>query len=241
MKKITISIALCILAVNVFAQEENKSAKDRLSEIESMADQIIPGKSGSSSKLFSVGSLSHLYVGDHIVDADQFPGNRSHEVGLNLLEFSLKPAKWISFNLGCDIKWDRFISKGKLYEVDNNGQFALSAAPAPDRLKSKICAFGFSAPADIAFHIGKWGLKFGAEAVYDLDRCNKVKNKFRDANGKKAKDIIYGGEIQNFRLGYYAVLDFDGDGVYFKYCPGTIIPGSINLENLITVGIYLDI
>lgn len=241
MKRIIISIALCVLAANVYAQEENKATKDRLSEIESMADQIIPGKSSNSSKVFKVNTWSHLYVGDHIVDSELFPGSRSHEVGLNILELSLRPAKWISFNLGCDLKWDRFIAKGILYEVDNNGQFALSASPAPDRLKSKICAFGFSAPADISFHIGKLGLKFGAEAVYDLESSNKVKNKFRDDNGKRAKDIIKGGQIQNFRLGYYAGLDFDGDGAYIKYCPGTILPGSINLENLITVGIYLGI
>lgn len=242
MKRIIIGLALCILTANAFAQEEQKSAKDRLSEIEEMADQIVPGKSHSSSDgLFKVNTLSHLYVGEHIVDNNQFPGNRSHEVGLNILELSFAPAKWISFNVGCDLKWDRFISKGKLYEVDNNGQFALSAAPAPKNLKSKVCAFGFSAPADIAFHFGKVGLKFGAEAVYDLERCNKVKNKFRDDNGKRARDIIYGGEIQNFRLAYYAVLDFDGNGAYIKYCPGTILPGSINLENLISVGLYFDI
>ena len=242
MKRTIITIALCILAANVYAQEEQKSAKDRLSEIEGMADQIIPGKSKSSSDgIFKANALSHLYLGEHILDRNLFPGNRSHEVGLNILELSLAPAKWISFNVGCDIKWDRFISKGKLYEVDSNGQFALSAAPAPKNLKSKICAFGFSAPADIAFRFGKVGLKLGAEAVYDLDRCNKVKNKFRDDNGKKAKDIIYGGEIQNFRLAYFAVLDFDGDGAYIKYCPGTILPGSINLENLISVGLYFDI
>ena len=47
MKKTIITIALCILAANVYAQEEQKSAKDRLSEIESMTDQIIPGKSKS--------------------------------------------------------------------------------------------------------------------------------------------------------------------------------------------------
>lgn len=242
MKKTIITVSLCILAVNIYAQEEQKSAKDRLSEIENMAEDIVPAKSHSSSDgIFQANALSHLYVGEHIVDNNQFPGNRSHEVGLNIFELSLAPAKWVSLNLGCDLKWDRFISKGQLYEVDNNGQFALSASPAPDRLRSKICAFGFSAPADIAFHFGKVGLKFGAEAVYDLERCNKVKNKFRDDNGKRARDIINGGEIQNFRLAYYAVLDYDGDGVYIKYCPGTILPGSINLENLISVGLYFDI
>ena len=87
MKKTIITIALCILAANVYAQEEQKSAKDRLSEIEGMADQIIPGKSKSSSDgIFKANALSHFYVGEHILDRNLFPGNRSHEVGLNILE-----------------------------------------------------------------------------------------------------------------------------------------------------------
>ena len=237
MKRIFISIALLILATNAFAQEEHKSAKDRLTEIEGMADQIVAKKS-SSDNIFNVESMAHLYFGEHIVSDDQFPGRKSHEVGLNLVQFSLNPAKWISFGLGCDLKWDRFIAKGKMYEVDNNGQFSLSTATPPNRLKSKICAFGVSAPADIAFHIGKFGIRFGAEATYQFDRFNKVKNKFRDSNGKRDKSILYGGQIQNFRLGYFAGIEFDDLGAYIKYCPGTIIPGSINLENLVSVGIY---
>ena len=237
MKKIIISIALFVLATNAFAQEEQKSAKDRLTEIENMADQIVAKKSASD-KIFNVESMAHLYIGDHIVSDEQFPGRKSHEVGLNLIQFSLNPTKWLSFDLGCDLKWDRFIAKGIMYEVDANNQFALSTATVPNRLKSKICAFGFSAPADIALHIGKFGLRFGAEATYDLDRCNKVKNKFRDSNGKRDKAILNGGQIQNFRLAYFAGIEYDDLGAYFKYCPGTIIPGSINLENLVTVGIY---
>lgn len=237
MKRIFISIALFILATNAFAQEEHKSAKDRLTEIENMADQIVAKKS-SSENIFNVESMAHLYIGDHIVPVEQFPGNKSHEVGLNLVQFSLNPAKWLSFELGCDLKWDRFIAKGIMYEVDANNQFALSTATPPNRLKSKICAFGVSAPADIAFRIGKFGLRFGAEATYQFDRFNKVKNKFRDDNGKRDKSILYGGQVQNFRLGYFAGIEYDDLGAYIKYCPGTIIPGSINLENLVSVGLY---
>ena len=237
MKKTIISIALCILATHAFAQEENKTAKDRLTEIENMADQIV-AKKNNSKDVFNFESMAHLYIGDHIVPEEQFPGGKSHEVGLNLVQFSLNPAKWLSFELGCDLKWDRFIAKNIMYEVDTNGQFALSTATPPKRLKSKICAFGVSAPADIAFHFGKLGLRFGAEATYDFDRFNKVKNKFRDDNGKRDKTILNGGQIQNFRLAYFAGIEFDDLGAYFKYCPGTIIPGSINLENLVSVGIY---
>ena len=237
MKRIIISAVFLILASSAFAQEGQKSAKDRLTEIEGMADQIVARKSDAKD-VFNFESMAHLYIGDHIVPEEQFPGGKSHEVGLNLVQFSLNPTKWLSFDLGCDLKWDRFIAKGIMYEIDANNQFALSTATPPSRLKSKICAFGFSAPADIALHIGKFGLRFGAEATYDLDGCNKVKNKFRDANGKRAKEILNGGQVQNFRLAYFAGIEFDDLGAYFKYCPGTIIPGSINLENLVSVGLY---
>ncbi|MBR5925430.1 MAG: hypothetical protein IKZ60_08185 [Bacteroidales bacterium] len=239
MKRIILSAILLSIAYGALAQEGQKSAKDRLTEIENMADQIKESKSSSSDEVISVDALSHLYVGGHMVSEEKFPGGKSHEVGLNIIQFKLEPAKWLSFEIGCDLKWDRFIAKGIMYEIDANNQFALSTATPPSRLKSKICAFGFSAPADIALHFGKFGLRFGAEATYDLDRCNKVKNKFRDSNGKRDKAILNGGQIQNFRQAYFAGIEFDDLGAYFKYCPGTIIPGSINLENLVSVGVYV--
>lgn len=242
MKRTIIIMALCALTASAFAQEEQKSAKDRLTEIENMADEIKEAKGSSSSdELFSVDGLSHLYVGDHIVDNNVFPGGKSHEVGLNILRFSLNPAKWLSFEIGADIKWDRFIAKGKMFELDTNGQFALSTATPPNRIKSKICAFGASAPAAVSFKFGKVGLKFGAEATYDFDRYTKIKNKFRDNNGKRAADIVNGGEIQNFRLSYFGALLFDDFGIYARYCPGTVIPGSIQVENLISIGIYMGL
>ena len=241
MKRIIISIALCILTANAFAQQEQKSAKDRLAEIENMADEIKEAKSSSTDEFFSVDGLTHLYVGDHIVDNNVFPGGKSHEVGLNILQFSLNPAKWLSLEVGADIKWDRFIAKGKMFELDTNGQFALSTATPPNRIKSKICAFGVSAPAAISFKFGKVGLKFGADATYDFDRSTKIKNKYRDDNGKRARDIVNGGEIQNFRLSYFGALMFDDLGIYARYCPGTVIPGSILVENLLSIGVYMGL
>ena len=240
MKRIIISAVFLIIASNAFAQEGQKSAKDRLTEIENMADQIKESKSSSTDDIFSVDALSHLYIGDHIVSEEKFPGGKSHEVGLNIIQFKLEPAKWLNFTAGMDIKWDRFIAKGKMYEIDANGQYALSTAPTPDRIKSKICAFGVSAPAAITFNFGKLGFKFGADATYDFDRYCKIKNKYRDANGKRKTDILSGGQIENFRLSYFGSILYDDLGVYVRYCPGTVIPGSTLVYDLVSVGVFLE-
>ena len=240
MKRIIISAILLSLAYGAFAQEGQKSAKDRLTEIENMADQIKESKSSSPDEVFSVDALSHLYVGDHMVSEEKFPGGKSHEVGLNIVQFKLEPVKWLSFTVGADIKWDRFIAKGKMYEIGTDGQYTLSATPAPDRLKSKICAFGVSAPATISFNFGKVGVKFGADATYDFDRYCKIKNKYRDDNGKKKTDILSGGKIENFRLSYFTSILYDDLGIYVRYCPGTVIPGSALVYDLVSVGVFLE-
>ena len=242
MKRIVISsVILLIITASAFAQEEQKSAKDRLTEIEKMADSIKESKrSGSSDELFSVDALSHLYIGDHIVAEEKFPGGKSHEVELNLIQFKFEPAKWLSFTAGMDLKWDRFIAKGKMYEIDANGQYALSANPAPDRIKSKICAFGVSAPAAISFNFGKVGLKFGSDATYDFDRYSKIKNKYRNNKGKRQTDILNGGQIENFRLSYFGALLYDDLGLYIRYCPGTVVPGSALVYDLVSVGVFLE-
>ena len=239
-------LATAILCIGSFAAnaqtDTTSAARQRLDEIESKADEIVTKRHQSkSNSIIQLKGVTHLYVGGLIVPDEQFPRSKSHEVGLNILQLSINAAEWLSLDLGCDLKWDRFISKQTMYEIDKNGQFAISAATPPNRIKSKICAFGFSAPANISINIGKVGLKFGAEALYDLDRCNKVKNKFRDANGKRDKQILEGGEIQNFRLSYFGVLSFEDLGIYFKYCPGTIIPGSINLQNLVSIGVFFGL
>lgn len=242
MKRIIISIALCILAANAFAQEGQKSAKDRLTEIENMAGEIKESKGSSRpDEVFSVdAALSHLYVGYHIVSEDLFPGGKSHEVGLSIIQFKLEPVKWFNLTAGMDIKWDRFIAKGKMYEIGTDGQYTLSTAPTPNRIKSKICAFGVSAPAALTLNLGKVGLKFGADATYDFDRYCKIKNKYRDDNGKKKTDILNGGQIENFRLSYFCSVLYDDLGLYVRYCPGTVIPGSALVYDLVSVGIILE-
>ena len=105
--------------------------------------------------------------------------------------------------------------------------------------KIGICTFGVSIPAALSLHFGETSLSLGAECTFNLDRYNKVKSAYTAADSN-FKLITNGGKIEDFRYAYLAVIDFDGLGIYYKYCPKSLIPGSNLIDKYHTIGIVLS-
>ena len=243
MKKYILSIfALGLASFCSSAQNDTTStaAKDRLSEIENMSVEIRKHKSAKSrNDVFEINALSHIGYGRHKVDGDAFRTKfgQSHELFVNVFDLSINPVSWLSFNAGADLKWDRFISKREQFEI-SGGDFSI-AAVTPDNINSRICTFGVSIPATLSLHFGETNLNIGAECTFNLERYNKVKSEYTAA-GSDFRQITKGGKVENFRYAYLAVIDFDGLGIYYKYCPKSLIPGSNMIEKYQTIGIVLS-
>lgn len=243
MKKYLFSIfVLGLVSFGMSAQNDTTStaAKKRLSEIENMTVEIKKHKSvKSENDVFEFKALSHIGYGRHMVDGDAFRSKfgPSYELFLNAFELSINPARWISLKAGADLKWDRFISKSEQFVI-SGGDFS-TAAVTPDNINSRICTFGVSIPAALSLHFGETSLSLGAECTFNLDRYNKVKSAYTAADSN-FKQITNGGKIEVFRYAYLAVIDFDGLGIYYKYCPKSLIPGSNLIDKYHTIGIVLS-
>lgn len=243
MKKLIFSMFILALACSVMSAQTDSTrtpAKDRLSEIENMTVKIRKHKTvRSGNDLFEFNTISHLGYGRHLVEGDAFGGKfgPSYELFVNAFDLGFNPASWFSFNAGIDLKWDRFVSKSDKIEV-NADAFSL-AAVAPDNINSRISVFGFSVPASVSLHFGETSIRLGAECIFNINKFNKVKSAYT-ASGSDFSQVTKAGEIEKFRHAYTAAIDFDGLGIYYKYCPKPLIPGSNMIEKYQTIGIVLS-
>ena len=112
MKKTFILIALLALSLGAFAQN---TGKDRLDELE---NKSVEEKKSTSKKpereykLFDFQVLARVGGGSHIMDAPEFPKgyfkSTCSEFFFNTLEFDVCPTRWMSIDLGLDLKWQDF-------------------------------------------------------------------------------------------------------------------------------------
>ena len=225
-----------------FAQEHdnNKNSKDRLTEIEQMTVAAKKHKStGKENDIFKINAVSHAGYGWIMVDGEAFRGKfgPSYEIFINTFNLSFTPASFISLNAGLDLKWNRFISTTDMFTV-TGGEFS-GAATTPDDIRSKLCGFSLSVPAMLSFNMGDTHLRVGAEASFNISGYNKVKSSYTDSDAAYTQ-VIKGGEFAKTAIGYLASINFYAFGVYYKYCPKAMIPGSDLIKNYQTIGIVLS-
>ncbi|MCR5519358.1 MAG: hypothetical protein K6F21_03410 [Bacteroidales bacterium] len=245
MKKTFIIIAALLIAGSAYAQEESgKSAKDRLKEIEEMKVDAKKHKSiRTENKLFEAEVFKYGKYGWHKVDGADFRSKfgPSREIISNVLDLQLNPCSWLGIYTGLDLKWDSFTIKDGQFGI-NDGKLVKAAAvnPAPDYKYSSIKTFAYSIPAGLSFKIGEISLRIGADAVFYRNKYTKVKNKYEDG-GTNYIAKTKGGKVEDFVFDYSATLNLGGIGIYYKYCPKQIVPGSDMIKNYQTIGIVLGL
>ena len=244
MKRI-ITLALCLSLIPGVGAVAQNTGKDRLKDLEEKADEIKKHKKAKSDNdVFELNGVSYMGFGWSRVDGDAFSGRfgKSKQFFVNLLECSINPAPWLSISAGADLEWDYFeLKKDNDFDVQADNSLTVIAAPAGiDWVKSVFRPVSFVVPAAVSFHIGDTSLKFGAEAMFNVDNWNVVRN--RHNVGKSQYRVkTKGGEVEKCVLRYHAAVDFDGLGVFYKYCPESIIPGSDIIKGYHTIGILLSL
>ena len=244
MKKIFIIISalLVVSTGSAIAQTDStKTAKDRLSEIEQMSVEVKKHKSAKTENdIFEVNAISHAGYGWHKVDGNSFRNKfgKSYEVFVNAVELSFNPVPFLSLSAGLDLKWNRFISENNQFVLNTSGKFD-TAPVAPDNISSRLCSFALSVPAILSINIGDTHIRVGAEAAYNLNKYNRIKSSYTIGDDIYTR-MSKGGEFEKFVISYVASVDFDGLGIYYKYCPESIIPGSDMIKSYQTIGIVLS-
>ena len=241
MKKTILSIALCILALDVFAQEEQKSAKDRLSEIENMEVKAKKAKSiKTDNELFEFNALAHAGYGWMSVSGQNFNSKfgPSREIFLNTVNLQFNPAKWLSLEAGLDLKWDKYSVSGEMFTLNNDDIEYLAPTPPVNHIKSSINGFALTVPTMLSLHTPYFSLGGGVEFIFNRNKFTHLNSSY-DYDTTQHRTRTNGGKLEPFRLAYRAVLDFDGLGIYYKYCPDTIVWGSDIIKYYHTLGIIL--
>lgn len=238
MKKISVlfSIVLLLASSNAFAQE--KTAQDRLKEIEEMTVKARKHRAAKREKLFNCDALSHFYFGFHQVsDQPQLEGKffDSYEIGFNAIQFGLNPASWVSLQAGLDLKWDSFrINKDyPVFIMDNQyafttmgGLFGTDDVDHISKLEQRIRCFALAVPVALAFHTPWFSFRGGAEFDFNIDRFTSLKSSYMYKDGVSRSEVQTkepDAKVRNLCINYFASIDFDGLGVYCKYYPKSII------------------
>lgn len=223
MKKTFTVIALMAVCFGAFAQN---TGKDRLEELE---NKTVEEKKSSSKKaekeykLFDVQLLARIGYGWHLVDAPEFNKgfkDRNQEIFLNTIEFDICPTRWMSIDLGLDLKWQDFTpSTGNIFSKNASGDIVYAATPPGyEKMVSTLHCFSLAVPLMLDFNLGLCGLSFGAELLYTP--ASRVS--IRDSYSIGASDysvITHECAIPAIRWNAYASLNFGFTGIYFRFYP----------------------
>lgn len=242
MKKIVLLAAMAALTAG-FATAQT-TGKDRLKELEEKAAEVKQHKKANTAgNLFSCEALTHVAYGWHNVEGDAFRSKfgPSGEFFFNAFELSFNPASWLSLSAGLDLGWNYYkLNKDNYFDVLSDNSLDIIAAGSETWKSSKLRSFDLAVPAIISLKFDWFSLRFGAEAVFPMNGRNTVISKY--SQGGDSYDVrTKGGELEKSFLRYLAVIDFDGLGIIYKYCPEAIVPGSEMIKSCQTLGIILSL
>ncbi|MCR5245750.1 MAG: hypothetical protein K6C31_05475 [Bacteroidales bacterium] len=242
-KTMTILAALLMGAAAMQAKPadlpDTTLARERLERIENAAEDTIKKKLPSRDReeaegLFSFDAVKRFgagYLGtldSEVLDTKSY---KSREIWFNALELGLNPAQWLSFTLGVDLKWDSIIAGDKWFvSMDDERNFTftdidLVKDPEVDYkcFVSKVNMFSLTLPAALELKFGSFALRAGAEAAYCLS--GKAVQKISYGNSDTATKLKK-GNVPSFYWDAFAEILIDDIGIYCKYCPEELIPGT---------------
>ena len=246
--------ALFACAAFAKAQEADstaKSGRDRLEKLEQLADKAKEVKAKKAEKFMNFEMLSRFGFGSHLVENNGFNQDflKCREIWFNAFELTLNPADWFSASLGVNLKWDKFLAANDAYiyadAADGNiakfapiaTQQALYPGAGGDfkKLSSQINLFSLEAPLLLDLHFSDFGIKLGAQAVVPLTARQNELAEFGSTRVKtRVKDVA---KIP-FYYGFYGEINYNDIGVYAKYCPAEVLPGTV--QDLVTLGLVLN-
>ena len=246
MKKTFTIIALLAMTFGAFAQN---TGKDRLEELE---NKTVEEKKSTSKKaekeysLFDFQAFARIGGGGHIMDAPEFPKgyfkSTCSEFFFNAVEIDICPTRWMSIDLGIDLKWQDFTTlSGNVFTKNAAGDVVFDATPAGNEKQvSTLHFFSLAAPLMLDFNLGLVGVSLGAEVVYTPASRVSIQDSYtigeKDYNVKTREC----GGVPRISWNAYASLNLGFYGIYFRYYPKQpLIPTAP--FNMFTAGICFDL
>ncbi len=232
-KAVTLIIAL-LFAAGAFAQ--NNPSKDRLDEIENLPipDALRKIKHRHDGfERFDFTMLSHLNFGLHSMRGEGFKSSLgpSWQIQMNVMRFRFAPTSWLGLEAGWDLSWDRFrIAQGyRILKEDRDlptkGQVVLRPTePTIPGLTGRqtFRLFSFTFPVLAHFQAGPVGIRTGVELGVPLG--GRIAGHYKESD-TVTDTLVKGLEHGKFFYAIMAQVDYEGLGIYCKYCPQPFIPG----------------
>ena len=225
MKKLVMLALAALVAIPVFAQNEEENRVYTASDGKSYVDII-----------------NRIGYGYHFVNSADYTPGWSGEFFMNLIEFGLRPADVLGIELGIDMFWSNFDSKTNAFKQDNQlikvTDFSHYVSGSIEKKNSGFDVFGLTAPLVVKGIFGKFELGAGAFANWNITSSTYCR--YRQNNVRAQFDEVK-AKVNPFTYGFLATVSYDDFGVYFKYYPKSskLLPeGSVDLS-YVTLGIVL--
>ena len=218
---------------------DTTSARERLDRIESISEDAIKKKLPSRDRekeknLFSIDAVNRFgagYLGTLDSEVLETKSYKSREIWFNALELGLNPAQWLSFTVGLDLKWDSILAGDKWFvslDSDRNFTFTdIDSVKDPEidykSFVSKVNLFSLTIPAALELDFGSFAFRAGAEAAFCLrgNAVQRISYGNADTTTKLKK-----GNVPSFYWDAFAEIFLDDIGIYCRYCPEELIPGT---------------
>ena len=250
MKKHIFIISALLIGLGSSAAAQTQEKRDLLDKIEDLEigpEGIIKHKEREF-KVVEISLLDNLGYGLTNVKTDAFTSKfgRSWEFFLNIVDISLNPTRWLSFDVGGDIKIDSFKpGKEEYFTLDDDsypivGTYSESEMKQIKSSSSRLQVYSLSVPVTLGLNFGGVNIRGGAEFFWPLAaKCSFVENKIQTENGWD-KTRLWRAKTEKIGLNYMAAISFEGLGLYFKYHPKPLVPYSASSSfNYWTAGIVL--
>ena len=245
MKKTFTVIALLALSLGAFAQN---TGKDRLDELEKKTVEEKKSTSKKAEKeysLFDFQVISHMGYGAHIMDAPEFTKSlfksTCYEFFMNAVELDICPTRWMSLNIGLDLKWQDFNPAfGNIFAKDTQNDIVFATAPANnDKMLSTLHTFSLTAPLALKLKFGLLGISAGAEVVYTPASRVKIIDSY--TIGDSDYNVVTREcNAPGINWNVFANAYVGSTGIYVRYYPKQpLIPTAP--FNMFTAGIYFDL
>ncbi len=228
MKKIFVTIiALLAVSFSLCAQRKAHFSKDV--------------EMGFGNDVFRVEPISYLGYGYHLWNDDmkQTQNVFNSEFFVNIMELSLRPARFMAFNLGVDYDLDTYrLDKKTAYWTKNELNdtpivHPLSMSPYSAVKYSRMRVHTFSIPLSLEFSVGKCAFRVGAAGEYNLPANIKNRLVAKDGNVKQS---FKGIKTRELTYSAFGAISYGGLGVYVRYRPvSQFEEGDIQFKSL-TIG-----
>lgn len=242
MKKIFTVIALAAVSFVAMAQT---TGKDVLKDLEgkTVEEKAAPKKAEKEYKLLDFQVLSHVGYGYHLMDAQEFTQGFkgfNREFFLNTVELDIWPARWLSLNLGLDLKWQNITpAAGNIFQLDTNNDIVYASTPAGTTgMQSTLHYFSLAVPLALNFNLGLLGFSAGAELVYTPASRVSIKDSY-SIDSSEYKVVTRGCNFNKLSWDIFATVYAGLTGVYFRYYPQQPLVPTAPF-NYMTVGIYFN-